>query len=255
MDTDKAQDQSVGLRPLITSIELVSHNYSQGAELQTIFDEYLEAGSHKIIFEQPYYNIIVDGPGYTPQLLAREDGELFARADGENLEIGGEYNFGPNALYLEMQEAGQITITGYPWVDSKKAFRFTETGVTEHDNKNALKISDATLVSEDMAQTVLNQLRDYYRQRYIQDFDLFPTTVKIGDIILINSFFGKKLLGKVHEMELDLSGGYMAKTSIIGIEPDYVEPIENPIRTPRTGIALCGSELIRQNMFREYDHA
>ncbi len=252
-DEMRMMQQAVKLESPVTSIELIAHNYTQGTEEEEIFDEDLEAGSHKIVFEKPYYNISVNGPGYTPFVLATEGGDYLTTEGGDYLEIGGEYVFGSNSLYLELSSAGHVTITGYPWVDSKRAFTFRETGILSSENNNPIKIESATMIGMANAQTVLDRLRDFYRQRYTQDITLLPSEVKAGEVILTNVFYGNLLLATVHKMDLNLTGGFIAKTSIRGISPEYVPPAEEPTRRPRTGVAVCGAEMIRQNMFRQYD--
>jgi hypothetical protein len=253
--SEKLLSQPIKLQQLVTSIELVSHNYSQGAELETIFDEDLTAGSHKIIFEKPYYNIIVEGPGYVPNYLTTEGGDYITTEGGDYIEVGGEYRFGSNCLYLELQEAGHVTVTGYPWVDSKRSYMFYEEDLIEYANKNALKIADATMVSLTNAQTILNLVRDYYRLRYLQELSVLPSTeIFPRDIIFTNTIYDNPLLAGVNKISTDLTGGCIMKIEALGIAPEYVEPIENPVRRARTGIALCGTGLLRQNGFRNYNH-
>jgi hypothetical protein len=252
-NSEKLKSQPIELLKLVTSIELVSHSYTQGTELQTIFDKYLEAGSHKIVFNQPYYNIIVDGPGFVPSVLILENGDYFAFEDGDHLEVSGEYIFdSPNSLRLEMQEAGQVTITGYPWVDSKRSYLFFESGLTEYSNKNALIISEATMVNENNAQTVLNRLRDYYRQRYKQTITLLPSSYQTKDIIASSTLFEKTILGFVQKMDMNLVGGFLQVTDIRGIEPVYVAPTEHPLRRVTTGVGICGADLTYNNRWRNY---
>lgn len=252
-NSQKLRSQPIELLKLVTSIELVSHSYTAGTELQTIFDKYMDAGSHKIVFNQPYYNIIVNGPGFIPGLLLMENGDFFTFEDGDHLEVSGEYIFdSPNSLRLEMQEAGQVTITGYPWIDSKRSYLFYETGLTEYSNKNALTISEATMINESNAQAVLDQLRDYYRQRYRQTITLLPSAFQTKNIIASSTLFDKTILGFIQKMDMNLVGGYLQVTDIRGIEPVYVPPATNPVRRARVGIAVCGAGLTRNNGFRQY---
>lgn len=247
---DKLKDEPIELTPLVTSIELVSHSFTQGTDIQTIFDKYLEVGSHKIIFDQPYYSIVIDGPGYVPLLFINENGDFIVTENSDYIEAGGQYTFGPNSINLEMQEAGQVTITGYPWVDSKRSYLFYETGLTEYANKNALTISDATMINETNAQAILDQIRDYYRQRYKQTITTISSEIQTNDIVLSSTIFNRKILTTVLKMDMDLTGGNLQTNEILGIEPIYVEPIEFVSRKAITGIALPGMDLTYNNRWR-----
>jgi hypothetical protein len=253
-NTKKLMDQPIELLNVVTSIELVSHNYTAGTDPEIIFDKDLTEGQHKIVFNQPYYNIVVDGPGFIPITLGLENDDDFAFEDGDLLEISGEYIFdSPNSIVLVLQEAGHVTITGYPWIDSKRSYIFQETGLAEYANKNSLLISDATMINSDNAQTVLDRVRDYYRQRYKQTFSLLPSTIiKPMDIVASTTVYDKLLLGFVQKMEINLVGGFIQVTDIRGIEAVYIPPVEHPVRRARTGIAICGAGLTRNNGFRNY---
>lgn len=256
---DILQDHTVELLPLVTSIELVSHMYTQGDTLETIFDNDLPAGSHKVIFNKPYYNIIIDGPGYIPQVMGLEDGVTeIVTEDGLNtIEVAGEFNLGPNSIYLELSEAGHVTITGYPWVDSQRGFFFRETGYSGFTRKNALKVDQATLISDANVQAVLDAMRDFYRARYHQRLRVVPSTehtpVKSGDFTLQRTIYDKNLLTAVRRMEFNLTGGFTAQVDLVGIEKVYVLDSESPVRRVRVGVGVSGGGMDRGNGFRRYD--
>jgi hypothetical protein len=247
---NKLIEQQVELEPLVTKIELVSHNYTQGTELQTIFDKYLEIGSYKIIFDQPYYSIVIDGPGYTPVLFTFENGDFFVFEDDDYFEISGEYTFNSNSVTLEVQSAGQVTVTGYPWIDSKRSYAFTETVVSAYDVENALVISDATMVNENNAQTILDKIRDFYRRRYKQNVQTIASEITVNEIVISNTLFNKNILASVRKMNTDLAGGYIQKNELVGIEPVYVLPPSYQTRRPITGIAIAGLDLTYNNQWR-----
>lgn len=250
---DKDHAQPIERAPLVTSIEVVSHTYTEGTDPETIFEQYLEprAEPYKVPFDKPYFDIQIDGPGYTPELFVTGDGEYIVTGDGENIEVGGEYEFGPNAIYLNVSEAGLVTIIGTPWVDSQRSFVFVEDG--EFANENTVQVSNATLVNNDNVESVLVRLRDYYRQRYYQNITIFPEKqVKPREILLNNTLYGKKILGQIRKVESDLTAGFFAVTDVFGIQPDYALPIANPYRRPRCGISVCGTGIMRQNGWREY---
>ena len=249
---DKIRKSEIELLPLISRIELMAHNYIQGLVAETIFDKYLEIGNYKIVFDQPYTGIAVVGSGYTQFVLGTEGGDYIATEFGDYIEAGGEFNAGSNSLYLTVAVAGQVTITGYPWTDNKQSFIFTETGVVDAQNKNVLVISDATLVNLSNGQTILDQLRDYFRQRYFQKVTVLPTTLKKNDIVLSSTLYSNQILAAIQRMETDLTKGFLSKLFLRGIVPVYVPPALSPTRRARSGIAISGADLTRNNLWRQY---
>jgi len=244
LDENKFMDQSVKLLPLVTGIELVSHNYAEGDDPVEFFSEVLAIGNHKIVFEQPYFDIVVTGPGYTPTLLTVEGGaDTITTEDGvDDIEVGGEYNFGPNSLYLAVTAPGLVTITGTPWIDSKRAFTYTEEGSEDFLNKLTLKVENATLVSTDIAETVLGVMSDYYAQRYEQHVKLVPSTITINDIVLTSAFYDKHIIAIVQKMSLDLTGGFLAETDILGSRYPgiYATPGEYGMAGTAAGLEYSG---------------
>jgi hypothetical protein len=222
-DSEKSMNQDIELLPLVTKIELVSHTYTVSAELEDIYEEYLEIGTYKIVFEKPYHTVIIDGPGYETWTMASEGGDDIVAEDGSTLiEIGGEYVMGPNSLYLEVTTAGTVTITGYAWLDSKRSFTFNESVAVEFSNKNTKVISDATMINLDNAQGILDQLRDFYRQRYKQGILLFSSDVDLGTAVLTSTIQSKQIIGTVLRREISLTGGNLSKIEVLGSE--YEEP-------------------------------
>jgi hypothetical protein len=219
LDTEKSMNQSVELLPLVTKIELVSHTYTQGADIEDIYEAELEIGTYKIVFENPYHTIIITGPGYVVTTLSLESGDDFVLEDGSTLlEVGGEYTKGPNSLYLEVSEAGTVKITGYQWLDSKRSHIFNETVSVEFQNRNTKLISDATMISLVNAQTILDQLRDYYRLRYKQSMRLLDSTNDVGEIVLTSTIQSKEIIGTVIKRDLSLTGGNLSDVVMLGIE-------------------------------------
>jgi len=250
---ERMEKPTVELLPVVSRIELVSHNYIQGDTIETIFDKYLEAGSHKIVFNNPYYSIVISGPGYTQFTLATEGGDDITTEGGDYIEVGGEYVTGSNSIYLTISTAGQVTVTGYQWIDSKRSFIFDEIGTEGVANKKTLTISDATLVNVDNAQNILDNLRDYNRLRYVQKIRTLPTVnVNTGDIVLSSTLQNKLLVTSALKIETELTRGFIANMELRGLVGAYVPPVENPIRYARTGIAISGAGLTRNNSYRQY---
>ncbi|MBX3004553.1 MAG: hypothetical protein KF821_01850 [Anaerolineales bacterium] len=251
-DASVADSRKPSLLPLVYSVELVSHDYKESDAPETVFDGILGAGTHKIIFERPYYNIEIIGPGFVPDTLVSTEGDRIVTTSGDWIAVGGSFQFGPNSVTLTLSEEAEILITGYPWQDRMKSFQFVEADAASYGNKKMLSIREATLVSEDAAQGVLDTLRDYYRQRYQQEYEVLPSDVTPGAKVLVNTYYRKKLLTQVRRIEFDMAGGFLGRVLARGIVPQYVPPMEHPYLRPRTGVAVAGANLLRQNMFREY---
>jgi hypothetical protein len=249
-ETQKISGQSaIEKLPLVSNIELVSHNYTKKATVETFFDKYLAAGSYKIVYDQPYTDIVITGPGYTQSTLGTEGGDEIGTENGDQLEAGGEFVTGSNATYLTILTAGQVTFTGYQWLDSKQSFTVSNPDVT---NKNTLVISDATLISIDNAQGILDLVDDYYRQRYTQTIKILPSNIEVGDIVLSSTIYDTNIMAYVQKATTDLCKGFTAKLTMRGFIPTFVPPEASPTRRARTGVAVTGSNLTHNNQWRQY---
>ncbi|MBX3046972.1 MAG: hypothetical protein KF698_08260 [Anaerolineales bacterium] len=245
----RADNTNPRLAPPVSMIELVSHNYTQGTTEETVFDKELPAGETKIVFEGPYFNIDVNGPGFISVVLGMEDGYYFGMEDDALLEVSGEYLRGVNSVTVNLSEPGVVTITGIPWVNSKQSFLFKEPSVP---NENVIVVADATLVNAERAPAILDRLRDFYRQRFIQEMTVLPSPIRPTNIIVSGTHYGRTLIGVITRQVIDLSGGFLIDTVMRGVELILVPPMADPYRRPRTKVAICGADMTRQNMFREY---
>lgn len=250
LDSLKLEKQSVDLLPMVTDVELISHNYSQGTELKSIFEGFLEVGRHKITFNQPYYNISVDGPGFEPSALTTEDGTYVLTEDGRYIYVNGEYIFGPNSITLNVTTPGVVLITGYEWIDSQKVYTYREPG--EFESRKLISVSSATLVSNENVLAILPKVVEYYRMRHSHKMTLLPLELSPLTKVIASAFSGSRILSTVERVEMALTGGYLTKITSRGLQPEYVLPLGDPYRRPRTGVAAAGQGMDRENMFREY---
>ena len=220
-DSGKTDKQKIELLPLVTSIDLYSHDYSAGAVQETIFEDYLEVGEYTIIFNEPYYDITATGVGYDPIYITAEDGDYLCSevtSEVTYIVIGGTFQYGSNSIYLHVYSAGTVTIKGYPWIDNKQSHLYEESGLDENVTRNDKIIKNATMVSSAIADDVLTRISNYYKQRYKQESNLFPCVYKTGDCIIIGSYFSKQILAILEKMDYDLTIGFIAKVKLIGVE-------------------------------------
>lgn len=228
---DRLENQEINIKQIVTSIELIPHEYvSQHENIETIFAQTLIPGNYKIVFTKPYYNIETTGVGYPLLNLATEDECLLVTEDEIELVVSEEYVYGPNYILLTVYPpGGDVTITGYPLIENKQSYQFEESGLSPTQTKNKLKIENATLISNTNAQSILDLIRDYYRQRYEQKARTIKTTnygegvefsliFQIGEIAKIAATDNKMIRGAIEQIDYDLVGGMLAKLRIVGVE-------------------------------------
>lgn len=235
-DTDKQDNQTVELLPLVTGIKLFIHNYLAGTTQETIFSGNLAPGSYEIVFNKPYYSVTATGVGYVDSYLITEGEDFLITEGGDFLVANGEYEYGPNSIILTVPPpGGTVTITGYPWVDSNESFLI----MIKFDNRNNDPVvENATLVNSNNYISVSNRLASYFTFRYDHRFTLLnynaPTALyglapvygtgtysaagmKVGDVVWSN-IKNKAVKGIAERMTYDLTGGFRIDIKSLGIE-------------------------------------
>lgn len=238
-DADKKGSQEIELMPMVTKIDVVSHEYVGGGTLVTIFDRVLEPGSYKLVFDKPYYGVTATGEGYSIENLTTEGGENLLTEGLKEIVIAGDFVFGPNYIYLTVGTAGQVLVQGYEWIDSEEVHTHTET-LDPSIKENQIEIRDATMVSSDIGDAVLNRVVNYFSQRYRQRVTLLNYSIpdryygniplygaglyeadpspRTGDIAMTTTFKSKYVLGIIEKEEVDLTGGFLVNLESVGVE-------------------------------------
>ena len=231
-DDEKTDSQKLKLQKKISGVTVMSHDYfkSEGV-VEEIFSAYLEPGDYLIVYPKPYWHVEVQGLGDSLIYLANTNGDVIVSPDSgayPNCTIYttfGNFEFGANHVYLRVPNpGGQSLVLGKPWHESTQLFEWTSEG-SGSTRANVWKIDSATLVpsaktsTEETAAEVLARVVAYANLRYQQEITLFPCTdVGLGKIAVVDSLWGKDIVGIVEKMTSDLSGGYLIGTEIIGLE-------------------------------------
>lgn len=231
-DDEKTDSQNLKLQKKITGVTVMSHDYfkSEGV-VEEIFSAYLEPGDYLIVYPKPYWHVQVEGAGDSLVYLANTNGDVIVSPDSGSYPYCtiyttfGEFEFGANHVYLHVPNpGGQSLVLGKPWHESTQLFEWKSEDA-DNARANVWKIDSATLVPsvktsiEETAVEVLARVVAYVNLRYQQEITLFPCTdVGLGKIAVIDSLWGKDIVGIVEKMTSDLSGGYLIGTEIIGLE-------------------------------------
>jgi hypothetical protein len=253
-DDDKTDKQKLSHLPMVTSVMIKSHDYYHPAEeVQTseeIYSAYLEPGNYIISYQKPYWKVWADGVGSVPVYISTEDGRVIATEDSGALWTDGRvatesetFIFYSNSMSIQVLEAGQITVYGYAWLDNVMQYRYNELAAStefiqgfyygqkiygqERYSKityltatpNAITIEDGTLISGNIAEDVLAKVVEYMKLRYVQNITLLPNpVVTLGDIQVVDSLYGKDIVGITEKLVSNLTGGFLIDAEIVGVE-------------------------------------
>jgi hypothetical protein len=240
---EQVMGQKIELKPLVTEIQLVSHDFTKGAVQEEIYSSYLEPGDYKIVYSKPYYNVTAEGAGAVPAYLMTEDLRAITTEDGRILYFPGGFVYGVNYIYLNVIQAGNVVVRGYPYIDSTQVFIYNESEATKDFSHgvrygeeeygqtvyakfwmvtaapNIWKVSDAMLVTADSAPGILDNIVKFAKLRYLQNTTLFPLMELLpGDIAKVESLYNKFINGIITKIDRDLSKGLLAKTELVGVE-------------------------------------
>ena len=249
-DADKVAEQKVTVLPMVTGITILSHDYAKSTTEEDIYSAILEPGYYKIIFQKPFWEITPTGAGDIPTALGLEDGSGFLATENSVnwgncalIAISGEFEFGPNSIFLTVLETGEVSIKGKPWLDSVRSFSWENPDAIKdysagakygtakygtakyarvwntYATPNVWQVENARMVTADEAETVLDKLVNYANLRYQHNVTLFPRfDTEPGDLKLADSLYNKKINGVVEKMRSDLTGGFLIEVDLVGAE-------------------------------------
>lgn len=210
--------QTIELKPLVTQIQLSSHDFTEGDIQEVIYSSYLEPGQYKILYSKPYYNVTAEGVGAIPAYITTEDLRAITTEDGRILSFPGGFEFGINYIFLNVLEAGNVIVRGYPYIDSIQAFIYNDENAS-NASPNIWKVSDAMLISAENASELLTSLVRFAKLRYLQKTTLFPPLELLpGDIAKVQALYDKFINGIITRIDYRLTGGLLTKTELIGVE-------------------------------------
>ena len=180
--------QSLLLKPQVTGVNVKSHDWVEGIESINLYEGVLSAGTHKIVFSKPSYNLSITGA-----------------------TIG---DFGANYAWVTVATDGIVSLTGFQYTDTSKNFGVYMLG--GYQKENVLLVPDAFLVSSSEGEETAQRVYDYYQQRYIQKSSLIVPVAAVGNLVSIDTFYSQHIRGVVERLETDLSLGFVASVSIVG---------------------------------------
>jgi hypothetical protein len=186
-----SNDQSLTLLPLVTSVEITTHDYISNSTSTQLYNGSLSAGTYTIIFSGPAHDLVVTGATISSS--------------------------GANYAIIVVATPGTVTLSGQGYTDTTKVVAQVLSGLSSSTPTNTISITDATLVNSSNIATVLAQAFAYYQQRYQQKVTLYANPLAAGASVLIDSLFGSRVAGIAEQLSVDLAGGFVSKATITGV--------------------------------------
>lgn len=194
-DRKKQDSETVELNDIVTGVQVTSHQYLYNtnnqvySEKKELYNADLEVGEHFIKFSEPVYGITVEGA----TLL----------------------DFSCAYAKVNVTTKGNVKIEGYEYYHVTKVYE-SKIETKDNDKENILQVTDATLISDNNAQEVADRILNYYQNTYKMNVDFKIEDESISDTAIVDTLYNQKLKGNIKKMDIDLTGGFIASSTIIG---------------------------------------
>lgn len=111
---------------------------------------------------------------------------------------------------------GGVEIGGKKYADTQTVYTVTNPNVTANTKSNEKKVTDATLVSPAIGQTVAQRLYDYYAKRDQASAKIVLDGEILGDCVTVPTPWGTTVTGNIAKMEITLSNTVAASLTLAG---------------------------------------
>lgn len=186
----KLPGHTLKLKPLVTGVEVIAHNYKATAESQELLNEARVPGTYEITFGSPVHSLTITGGTITVSNC--------------------------NYAKITIASAGTVVLTGKTYADSTQVFGTYMPELPAGEKANVLKVEEATLVSNSNAQAVANRVYGYYQNRYQGEGPIALADEEPGQMKTMDSMNGRQVEGIIESMDIDLTGGFLGDVRITG---------------------------------------
>ena len=112
---------------------------------------------------------------------------------------------------------GSVEVNGVKYADTKAVYSVKNPNVTATDKQKVVKITDATLVSPAVAQTVAQRLYDYHQRRNTGKAKVVFAGEHLGDRVSLPDNCGGRTVGNLEKMEIKLSNTVVYTAGVKGV--------------------------------------
>ena len=160
---------------IITGIRLYAHSYDQGLESAQLYKGTL-TGTNKIEFSEPYHSLSITG--------------------------GSLGDHGDNYAYIT-GVGNEVVLTGLKYNHSTVSILKENPNVTQ--NKNIAEVKDATLVTSQNAQAVLDRVYQYYSSNESISFRATINDQELGNRVNVATGYRGTMTGNITKLDFKFS--------------------------------------------------
>lgn len=193
-DRKKQDSEKVELNDIVTGVQVTAHKYVKGTDSSKdeFFNSELDIGEHLITFNEPVYDIEI--------------------IDNKAEIIDSNCNY----VKIKVLSKADIVITGYKYIHTTQIFESKLDNLIDSDKENVLQITDATLIDMTIAQSISDRILNFYQETYKMNIEFKVEKEEIGDTAVVDTLYNQKLKGTINKLDIDLTGGFIANSSITG---------------------------------------
>ena len=196
--SEKSISQSLTLKPFVTGVEVVSHNYG----LDDVKTRYIY------------------GPTYVtaPATLVIQFSEVVysgwsGTVTGATVVSYDNINY---ILTLSVTVDGNVSVTVPEMNDVTTLKGIYNGALPVGAEKNIFKVANGVFIGTSILDVTTQRLYDYYQQRYAQKTRLYASQISVGNSVLIDSLSGYRIIGVAEKVNINLSGGFIVDAQIVG---------------------------------------
>lgn len=191
--------EKITAKEYVSKVEITMHQYEKSGESTTLFNGILSPGLNEIVFSNPSYDISSD--------------------------IGTIIESGVNYAIIQMAEYGNCIITGGAYHDMQSTFTRSIDIPEVNEIDNTISVKNATLVDKNNSYLLAERLMDYYSMRREINLRYVLDGEHTGRWVSVKSYQGMYINGAIESQEIDLAGGFISSSKIVGyntLEMDFI---------------------------------
>ena len=174
---------------IITEVLLQTHNYTEGTEQKKLFEGQLASGTYKITFNNPAFNVTCSG--------------------------GTIQSTKANYAIINVSSTRNVVVNGYEYIDNTQDVSVINDSLNGNESSSTLKIDSVYLINSSNAQSIGERIINFYNGKYTTKFKFILDDEKAGDNITLDESYGNILNGYITELDIDLTGGYVANSKVV----------------------------------------